>query len=212
MPLSGAVLGPLIDVAANVANPVALAPSLPNWLAIATAWMAHVQTASVTSSFVCPPTGTPLTGFGRITGMSGTVLGAALAAAATTGNPTGLASSIPIWTDVADAFVAYTQGAAMLLPGALIAPPPIAPAPATAGGPLTGLGLISALDGTAMGDAMAAAAAQGNADALAAITSSWRSIGVLVAAHMMTLGQVGPGTLVATAGGGPVIIGTGVLL
>ena len=209
MALSGAVLGPLIDVSANATNPPALPLSLPNWTLIATALCTHLQSFGVvTPTFVAPPTGGPVTGTGTIGGLDPTALGQALTTAATQGNPAAMPTALPHWMPIAAAIVTQIQTTCTVLPGTLQAPPG---SPATAGGPLTGLGTITGLSGTPLGDAMAQAAAAGDATAYAKIRPTYLDMGSQIATHVTSLGQVGPGTMVCPPGGGP-IVGSGVVL
>lgn len=205
--MSGAALGALFDISSNAANPVALVPSAPNWIAIASAYVTHLQTVAGIDPtlLVANPAGGTLTGAGAITGMVAATLGANLALAATTGNPPATAAVTPTWVAIARAFITNVQGAAIIIPGTLAGP--------SGGGPVTGLGVITALLPNPLGDAMCTAASAGNASVFTQTQSTWRAMALNITAHIMTLGQAGPGSgatkLVAA---GVAVTGSGALL
>ena len=205
--MSGAALGALFDISSNATNPVALAPSAPNWIAIAGAYVTHLQTVATIDAtlLVAVPTGGPITGVGGITGMVAATLGASLAIAATTGNPPATAAVTPTWVAIAQAFITNVQSAAIIIPGTLVGP--------AGGGPVTGVGTITALLPNPLGDAMCTASAAGNASVFAQTQSTWRAMALNLTAHIMLSGQAGPGAgatqLVAA---GIAVTGSGALL
>ena len=205
--MSGAALGALFDISSNATNPIAVAPSAPNWIAIAGAYVTHLQTVAAidTTLLVANPAGGPITGVGAIKSMVASTLGTNLAVAATTGNPPATAAVTPTWIAIAQAFITNVQSATVILPGTLASP--------LGGGPVTGLGVITALLPNPLGDAMCTAASAGNASVFAQTQSTWRAMALNLTAHIMTSGQAGPGAgatqLVAA---GVAVTGSGALL
>ena len=204
--MSGATLGPLLDTAATSANPIAAAPSLPSWNAVANAIVTAIQASTIVSAFVCPSTGGPLTGTGTISGMNPGTLGTTLSTAFMTGATGNVASIVPVANDIAAAICTYIQASALVPAGTLVAPV----GNPTAGGPITGASTVTGLVGSALGDAIDAKITPYSALGATVSLAAWEAIGTQIASHVMGSAVVAPGTLIAPAGGGPVT-GAGVV-
>jgi hypothetical protein len=207
--MSGALLGVALDVEANLANPIAAVPSAPVWLAFGTAIVSHLQSSATFGplGLVCPSAGGQITGTCAIGGMNAATLGSAIATAWVGVNPLpaiAYAKLLPGATALATAFIAHVTANATIGITGLLAPT----GSPTSGGPLTGAGTISGMNASALGTAFATAlGTQTNPTSL----SNWQSIAGDIITHMTTLGTAIPGTLAATSGGGPIIIGAGAL-
>lgn len=202
MPMSGLVLGLAFDVDANASNPLALVASAAPWASIASAWVGHMDSFMTFGplGLVCAPAGGPITGATTLGGsMNAAVLGTALAAASLA------PASAPQWTPIAQAFITYVLATAVVNPGGTLLAPAGSP---TAGGPLTGTAAISGLVGNALGDAMSTAAGT-ITDAVS--KAAWRAMGADLVTQIQGAGVAVPGTLAATPGGGPIIIGVGAI-
>jgi hypothetical protein len=200
MPMAGPVLGALLDVAANVANPIGAVPSLPGWLLTGTAFVSHMQTAATVlpGSMTVPPAGGSVVGTGKVGGMNASVLGGLLAAASGALSPPAAAATLPIWTSVAAAFIGELTNNAVVTAALFVAPPPVAGV--EPGGAMTGTGLVTSLDANRLGTAMNNAA--GTAKSPTAL-SSWIAIATQIVAHITTLGLANAPGLACPSGGGP---------
>jgi hypothetical protein len=238
--LAAPVLGAQLAVAGNVANPAAAVLTAPTWLGIATAIVAHLQTAATVlpGSLTAPPAGGPLTGAGAIGGMSASTLGDALNTAAGTGaaqlqarygftkvqSAIDAAPALAVWTGIAAAMISQLTSVAVVTPASMVAPPAVPPAPATTGGPVTGTGTISGLDASALGEAFNKAAGTSAAQLQASIgltmaasvvaaapaLQSWTAVATAIVSHVETAGVANAAGLMCPPGGGP-ITGAGVL-
>jgi hypothetical protein len=128
---AGASLGPLLAAAAGSVDP----PGVAAWLAIGLAmgvWMntnARID-PSLMVAVVGGPNPNPVGGAGKVTFVSQN-LGLALAAAAGSADEAGAAK----WLAIGSAILSHMMSSAVVSPGAMVSPP--------AGGPVTGLGILS---------------------------------------------------------------------
>lgn len=202
MPMSGLLLGLAFDLDANASNPLALVASAPAWAAIASAWVGHMDSNMTfgPAGLVCPLNGGPLTGSASLGGsMSASVLGTALATAALA------PASAPQWTPIAKAFIDYVIANASVSPSTTLLAPAGTP---TAGGLITGTGVISGIVSDDLGDAMSKAAGTFSDPTSKA---AWRAMAADLKTQIQSTGVAVPGTLKAAPSGGPIAIGVGAI-
>ena len=131
--------------------------------------------------------------------MSASVLGTALATAALA------PASAPQWTPIAKAFIGYVIANASVSPSTTLLAPAGTP---TAGGFITGTGVISGIVSDDLGDAMSKAAGTFSDPTSKA---AWRSMAADLKTQIQGTGVAVPGTLKAAPSGGPIAIGVGAI-